>query len=552
MNIHIVCVRINADRVLPRLARTLAIKTGWTVAERPNHAAKLNYFFPYLELQKREYTETKTAAWFTHRDTKNKDKMQLWDSVAGRVGLRTLTANIYRPFLDKHGPVQIVRPAVERDIFTPVKKRRGKRVGVSGFSYNDNRKGEDLITRLSRSKLGKTYEWTASGRGWQIPTRSYSWADMPGFYQSLDLFICASRIEGVPMPPLEVLSCGIPVIIPQGVGMLDDLPDIRGIYRFKSGNYKDFERAFKLAVNDKPANPEQLRAAVEQYNYDNWANDHIEAFEQFLYGTGQMKPEILPKWEGNSGIYCVAFGSPSRECAKRLIKTVKQFMPHVPFALVSTEPLKAGEDIFIKSEDFDIGGRNAKLMVDKLAPKEWKYILYLDADTELMEPIDQIFKILADGWELIICKDQDERHYLAKMRRGDNDTECDYTESITGTDRVMQYNGGMFAYRRNANTAKFFDGWLEEYQKWGKRDQGALIRTYYINLLRTFVLMNQYNASDRYPFPPGPLAIVHHNMQARRWRKHDITAPMRLDSPEAWEAAKRWELINSKESELAK
>ena len=538
MNVHIVCARLDADRVLPRLARTLAEGTGWTLAEVPRGDAKLNYFFPYLELQKKRWDETKSAAWFTHKDTNAQPKADLWDNVAGRVDLRTLTAGVYREDLAVHGAVEMVRPAVERDRFIPIKKKRGRVVGISGWSYNDNRKGEDLIARLIKSDLGQTCEWRASGRGWPVKTVSYTWNDMPKFYQSLDLFVCASRIEGVPMPPLEVLSCGIPAIIPRGVGMLDDLPDIPGIYRFEKGSYDGLYRAFSRALNDEQFNIGMLRAITEPYCAKNWINDHRAAFEGLLYGTKPAESIILSTHKGKCGIYCVAFGEPSRNCAVRLIRSAKKYMPNVPVAFVGVSPLNVGEDIFIKQPDKDIGGRTAKLAVDKLAPKQWEYIIYLDADTEVMEPLDFILETLQGGWEFVICKDMHERHWLAKMRRGDNEAECDYTEDLVGTDRVMQYNGGMFAYRRNERTRRFFEIWNDEYQKWLGRDQGSLIRALHMQPLRMFVLMNQWNASDRYDLPPGKVAIMHHNVQARRWAR-----PIRgrIDSEDAWAAVAEWE-----------
>lgn len=540
MNIHIVCQRINKDRVLPRLARTLAASTGWSIAEYPVPDASINYFFPYIELQKKTWHSTPVAAWFTHRDTNDNRKAALWDVIAGQVDLRTLTAGVYKEQLEQFGTVEMVRPAVD-EVFVPIKQRNRKRrvIGLSGYSYHDNRKGEDLIAQLVKTPEAQDCDWRASGRDWPVPTKTYTWADMPGFYQSLDLYICASRIEGVPMPPLEVLACGVPVIIPRRVGMLDDLPDIEGIYRFEPGNYDSLRKAFDKATRAKPPKPDSLRAAVEQYSAVNWADDHIAAFEKFLYQTGPVAEEVLPDWRGNSGMYCVAFGEPSRNCARRLIPSFKKYMPDVPVALIASSKLDCGEDIFIEHPDRDIGGRLAKLAIDELAPKEWKYVLYLDADTELNEPIDFIYQLLADGWEFVICKDQDERHYLAKMRRGDNNDECDYTETITGTDQVMQYNGGVFAFRRNDATKKFFELWNSEYQHWLGRDQGALIRALYQNRLRTFVLMNQFNASDRYPFPPEPIAIVHHNMQARRWDKGPDVH--RLTSRDAFAAVKRWE-----------
>jgi len=213
-------------------------------------------------------------------------------------------------------------------------------------------------------------------------------------------------------------------------------------------------------------------------------------------------------------------------------------MPDLPVMLVSTEPLEVGETHFVKQDDKDIGGRWAKLSVDRLAPADWDQVLYLDADTELMEPVDFIFKLLTDGWEFVICKDMANRHFLAQMNRGDNNAESEYTIDAIGTDRVMQYNGGVFAFRRCEATKAFFAGWNTEYDKWCGRDQGALLRSFHTNQMRTFTLMNQWNASDRYPLPPGKIAIMHHNVQARRYGKG---IKGRLDSKQAWETVQAFE-----------
>ncbi|WZB73295.1 glycosyltransferase family 4 protein [Achromobacter xylosoxidans] len=35
---------------------------------------------------------------------------------------------------------------------------------------------------------------------------------MPAYYNSLDLYVCPSAIEGTPNPVLEAMACGVPVI----------------------------------------------------------------------------------------------------------------------------------------------------------------------------------------------------------------------------------------------------------------------------------------------------------------------------------------------------
>ncbi len=49
-------------------------------------------------------------------------------------------------------------------------------------------------------------------------------AEMPAYYAGLDVYVCASKIEGTPNPVLEAMACGVPVvstdvgIVPQAFG----------------------------------------------------------------------------------------------------------------------------------------------------------------------------------------------------------------------------------------------------------------------------------------------------------------------------------------------
>jgi glycosyltransferase involved in cell wall biosynthesis len=37
-------------------------------------------------------------------------------------------------------------------------------------------------------------------------------ADMPEYYAQLDLYVCASKMEGTPNPVLEAAACGVPIL----------------------------------------------------------------------------------------------------------------------------------------------------------------------------------------------------------------------------------------------------------------------------------------------------------------------------------------------------
>lgn len=535
MNVHIVCKEPDETRILRRLAQMLTDQTGWSMSDAPRIDVDLNYFIPYLDWER---CTTPTAAWFTHSDANHQHKRFRWQRVAELVDYRTTSTTPYLDDLLQYGAAVKVPPPLDRDSFTIADPFPEFVVGVAGYSYNDNRKGEDLIQRLSAEfPPTSILTWRAIGRGWGIPTQTVPQGQLPAFYQTLSLFVCASRIEGVPYPPLEALACGVPVIIPRGVGLLDDLPDMPGIFRFDAGDYDSLRTTFKQALHAVRAhefNRHDLRAATEPYTPRAWAEAHERAFEEWLYPA---TVEILPDWKGNAGAYYVAYGEPARDCAERALSAWHTHMPGVPAALAGSKPL-GGEDVFIEQPDADIGGRIAKISIDALAPNDWTYVLYMDADTELAADVSYLFQALADGWELVICKNPSRFHIMSNAYRPDNHDEIDETIEFMGGGELMQLNGGVFAYRRCDRTRRFFERWRAEWERYGKRDQAALLRALYAEPLRVLVLGNEWNTVTRYDSPDKSAGILHHPMEARRYVGR---TQGRLDSDEAWALVKKTE-----------
>ena len=558
MKVHVICSNPEGDSILPRISRYLRDYIGWSLSEQPDQKADLNLFVPYIDYSERfpEWNKTKTAAYFSHHDTIKLQKSEWWRHAAERVDLRICTAQRYADEIAHNGRTVVAHAPID-PIFTiqPVRpKNKIFTVGVVGINYKDKRKGEDLIYQAWKGL--PHLNWQASGRNWPFATRWRKWSQMPEFYHSLDAYLCAARIEGVPMPPLEALACGTPVIVPDGVGLIDQLPDIHGIYRYKAGDHESQLEAIQEAATDsEKINRYTLSNAVQSYSVAQWCEDIVMAVNNTLdnsFGRVYSAPRAAQEpprairskgahiefgyHENQLGMYCVAFGEPSRDCAVTCIDTFKHHMPDISVALVSDRPL-GPEDIFIKQPDIDIGGRLGKLAVDRLAPKEWEYILYLDADTEVIGDISFLYQLLIDGWEAVICKDMAKYHIARMMRRPDNQEEFEKTMEVIGTEEAIQYNGGVFAFRRCKNTKRLFNAWNVEWQKWAARDQGALLRALHENPVKLFVLGNQWNASDRYPWPNGELAIIHHNQRARRW---DGLIHGRTDSEMAWERVKQW------------
>jgi len=458
--------------------------------------------------------------------------------VAQMVDLRICMNAQQLPELSKYGPtVQIPLP-LETERFTIVPRRHSQPVlGVSGYTYASGRKGEAMVGQLAEAI--KDVQWHASGRGWPVHTKMYKWDEMPKFYQMLDLFICTSSVEGGPMTTLEALATGCPVVIPQEVGLHPELPDIDGIFRYPRDDYhkllKTVERAIEY-VREGHIDREALRAATAPHSVAAWCDGNRRAFDDLLHSAppvkaGQLRP-------GNHGIYMVAFGEPSRECAKIAIRTIHANMPGVPVALVSDTKL-GSEDIFIQQPDSDIGGRIAKLRAYELAPRQWDYVLYLDADIEVRADVSHYFQLVADGWEFVICKDAHLHDTMKSFERRNNQPEYLETISELGTEDALQINGGAWAFRRCKPAQQFFKLWLDEWNKHKGRDQGALIRAMYTAPLRVFWLGNEWNTLITLKgeeYPPGidgSAGVLHFVGRARRWRGQ-VPQGKGLTDPEAW------------------
>lgn len=566
LRVNVVCRNLKQDRILPRMARALRDALGWGLVATPSLDCDVLYLLAYFEGQRltRKWPEIPVMAYFTHREEvpPGNAKAKLFDAMAKKVDLRVAMSRTYAEPLSAHGPTIQPPLPVERDRFVIAKAPAGKRpvVGLSGYTYVNKRKGQDLAAGLVGSRIGQRVEWRASGRGWPVTTRRYKWADMPAFYQSLDVLVCPSRVEGAPMPVLEALACGVRVVVPKGVGIIDELPNVRGIYRYKRGDLKALLGALERAIEGAGVNRERLRAAVKKHSVGGFVQAHREAVEALL-DTGidagiAPEPETetvtataavpMPEFEAQPvdrgtekrrGIYCVAFGDPARKSALKLMTGIKTHMPDIPICLCAAKKI-GPEDILVIQPDSDIGGRRAKLKAYELSPAEWQAVWYLDADTELLAPMYQYFEWIEDGWEFVICKDPHLMDTMHSFERKNNRRELEELKKTVRTLHTLQYNGGVWAFARNERVAAFFRRWQREYERHLQRDQGALIRAMYADPLKVLVLGNEWNTFPKYTKGIKTAGLVHYPGRARRWRG---MIPGRIDSEEAWQAVARFE-----------
>lgn len=548
MKVHIIRNRAQTTDILSRKAQVLSDRLGWTMGAQPDPAADLQYAFCYID-----YKDPKLpfAAYFTHREDMRPDKVQLWQDRASSALLRVTSAQQYFEDLQQYGAAVKILPPLDREKFALVPGKQQNSgsvaVGVAGYVYTGGRKGEEYLQAAIDREPDGIFKWRAMGKGWPVPCRQYDYKDIQKFYQSLDIYLCTSTIEGVPYPPLEALACGTKIVIPWGVGLMDELPDIPGIERYQAGNVEDMLAALHRCAEAK-VEPEQLRAATEPFDQEAWAQQHADAFaevEQVLRHTSRsenataaatvaLNGERAARQSSDRGVYVAAFGTPARACASELIYSLRKFMPGLPVAVASEEPLPEA-DYHIAVDEPGPGARLAKLQIYDLAPKEWRYVLYMDADTEITEPIDHLFWCLEQGWEAVFVKEVTHNHrHIAPGRGVGVTTELnDYNLTLDailqpeGNKAWLSLGGGIISFKRCAAAKRLFDRWFWEYcysAQWPadyKRDQPSLLRAWFAVKIKALVLGSEWNSFTHWQHENRCNIIRHHGGRARGSYGHD-------------------------------
>jgi len=183
--------------------------------------------------------------------------------------------------LSKTGRTALIPHPVELKKFVLKGRPRNSRptIGVSGIVYPGGRKGEGLVKRLHNEHTN--WRVRASGRGWPIGARWYQWKQLQEFYHGLDIFLYTSLIEGGPVTMLEALSCGRPIVVPEGVGAVDDLPIGAGIYRYEPGSYEEMVGAIQLAIIESPE-PGIMRSYVRKMTPKHYAREWQAAIQRLV------------------------------------------------------------------------------------------------------------------------------------------------------------------------------------------------------------------------------------------------------------------------------
>jgi glycosyltransferase involved in cell wall biosynthesis len=224
---------------------------------RADPRASLNYYMPARDFLSAP-CKGPALALYTH----GASALDLVDRFTACLAMNEAMAATLRAHGAKR--VQVVRPGVD-----PV--GRGPIVfGVIGRVYNNGRKGEALVEAAVRAGFNviacgpDTRIRAMTRRQWPCPT-PYTVHERAAFYRAIDYLLVTSTLEGGPMPVVEAIAHGVPVIAPKGVGWCDEFP-CHG--RYEPGKWSSLEPI--------------LRALTSPPTWAAWAEAHRPFFEEAI------------------------------------------------------------------------------------------------------------------------------------------------------------------------------------------------------------------------------------------------------------------------------
>ena len=262
METRVQVVLADCGWILERIGRALEERLPYVaVGDRISSAAAVNYYVNYSAW--RNPGPTRDVAFFTHIEEAAPEAAQHFFEVAHAVEYCVCMSQLYVDRLRAKGieRVRLIRPGVDLERFRP-----RLRLGVAGRTYPTARKGEDLLGSVAELEF---VELHTTGGNWAVESVPHE--DREGFYASIDYLLVPSRYEGGPMPVLEALATGTPVISSE-VGFVRELPHIS----FRTGDALDLRRVLCELYADRL----RLRESVLDSTWDRFGELHDRLFHE--------------------------------------------------------------------------------------------------------------------------------------------------------------------------------------------------------------------------------------------------------------------------------
>jgi glycosyltransferase involved in cell wall biosynthesis/predicted SAM-dependent methyltransferase len=257
-----------------------------SVGDAPDPNATINYHINYHAFKRKGACD---MAFFTHIEESVPAVRELFFATARTVDHCVCMSKKYEEILRANGVdrVTTIMPGVDLETFRPA-----IRIGVVGRTYHTGRKGEELVAKAMSIPFT---QWYFCGDGWPSGGVVFTHERLAEFYQVIDVLLVPALYEGGPMPVLEALASGKPVLSPP-VGFVPEFPHIE----YEAGNFEQLRNRIEALVQER----RELRRSVEQRTWLRWAMEHHRIFSGLLPANGPISikmpeqnplPKTVPK-----------------------------------------------------------------------------------------------------------------------------------------------------------------------------------------------------------------------------------------------------------------
>lgn len=211
----------------------------------------------------------------------------------------TVSSTILKDIYDKleidKKPLMVISDGVDLEKFKPknlerfelenINKRKIKIGWVGNSEFTDSDGDTDLkgVRKIIKPALEELID-----EGYEIELKFADRKEglvphdkMPDYYNSIDVYICASKNEGTPNPVLESLASGVP-IISTNVGIVRDvLGKKQKEFILKERSKECLKETLKKLLNDKKQFKELSKENLEQRKDWSWEKK-CEQFKEFF------------------------------------------------------------------------------------------------------------------------------------------------------------------------------------------------------------------------------------------------------------------------------